>query len=220
MRRRALRSASRARPRAMTTSAALANATISDCAGVGSASMRAALASASSAVVVSSPPMRAVCTAGNQGSCVQASGFETQRGAPTRWCQLNPIVLQNPRNRRAAQVQAKVHQCAAKPRVPPRGIFASHRQQLPDPVVGRAGTACRGSGRTAVVLGRDLLAVPTHDRLGRRQHATSASRFRPSALPFSARRRRSASVKRSRFGLRRPRSTRFSARKYSIASPC
>jgi hypothetical protein len=82
---------------------------------------------------------------------------------------LNPIVLQNPRNRRAAQVQAKVHQGAAKPRVPPQRIFASHRQQLPDPVVGRAGTACRGSATTAVVLGRDLLAVPAHDRLGRRQ---------------------------------------------------
>lgn len=67
----------------MTTKAVLASATISDCAGVGSASTRAALASASSAVVVSSPPARAVCTAGNQGSCVQASGFETQRGAPT-----------------------------------------------------------------------------------------------------------------------------------------
>ena len=45
-------------------------------------------------------------------------------------------------------------------RVPPRRIFASHRQQLPYPVVGRAGTACRGSGTIAVVLGRDLLALP------------------------------------------------------------
>jgi hypothetical protein len=53
--------------------------------------------------------------------------------------------------------------------VEPRRILASHRQQLPDPVVGRAGTACRGSGTTAVVLGRDLLAVPAQDRLGRRQ---------------------------------------------------
>jgi hypothetical protein len=48
--------------------------------------------------------------------------------------------------------------------------------------------------------------------------AISASHFRPSLRPISARGRRSASVNRSRLGHRRARSTRFSARRYSIAS--
>ena len=47
-----------------------------------------------------------------------------------------------------------------------------------------------------------------------------ASSFRPSGFPFSARSRRSAWVNRRRRGPRRARSTRFSARKNSIAWPC
>jgi hypothetical protein len=50
--------------------------------------------------------------------------------------------------------------------------------------------------------------------------ASDASSLRPSGFPFSASNRRSASAKRRRLGPSRERSTRFSARKYSIASPC
>jgi hypothetical protein len=44
-------------------------------------------------------------------------------------------------------------------------------------------------------------------------------RLRPRSFPFSASNRRSASMKRRRFCPSRARSTRFSARKYSMASP-
>lgn len=63
--------------------------------------------------------------------------------------------------------------------------------------------------------------MPQGPRLSRtHRYVTSGGPHWPSGLPFSARRRRSPSVKRRRFGPRRPRSTRFSARMYSIASPC
>ena len=55
-------------------------------------------------------------------------------------------------------------------------MFASHRQQLSNPVLGRAGTACRGSGTTAVVPGRDLLAAPAQDFYDRLPALTLALR--------------------------------------------
>ena len=55
---------------------------------------------------------------------------------------------------------------------------------------------------------------------GDASEAISARALRPSALPFSASERRSASVNRMRLGPRRARKTRFSARRYSIAACC
>jgi len=49
--------------------------------------------------------------------------------------------------------------------------------------------------------------------------ATSASRLPQSGFPFSPSSRRSASESRNRAGRKRARSTRFSARRYSVASP-
>jgi hypothetical protein len=77
----------------------------------------------------------------------------------------------------------------------------AHRPTLRDRMYGRTVT-----GGLALRVAR--LAVVS----GVASDAISASRFRPSGLPFSASNRRSASVNRRRLGPRCARSTRFSAR--------
>jgi hypothetical protein len=74
---------------------------------------------------------------------------------------------------------------AAKPRVPPRGIFASHRQQLPHPSSGERGRPAAGRSRLPSYLAATFSRYQRKIVSGVASDATSASRFRPSGpAPF------------------------------------
>ncbi len=116
----------------------------------------------------------------------------------------------------APKAEAQVAQCAAKARVDP----GRHHEQLADLVIAGGSTARRPAGTTPVVLGGNQLPEPRRMVSGVASEASSPNSLRPRGFPFSASARRSASVSRSRWCPSRTRSSRFSARKYSIASPC
>jgi hypothetical protein len=117
-----------------------------------------------------------------------------------------------------SEVEARVFECAAKPRVVPTTDSRAPSSAAAGPcrlgwMDGRGSDSRRTSQRPA--RGTTEGWSPASRAMPSRPEASGRGLF-----PFCASNRRAASVKRRRLGPSRARSTRFSARKYSIASPC
>jgi hypothetical protein len=79
------------------------------------------------------------------------------------------VLLEDALDGGAPEVGAQILECAAKPRVPPRRILASHRQKVLHLLTASWQTVSSAPRTTPVVLRGDALAVPPQDRLRRRE---------------------------------------------------
>jgi hypothetical protein len=88
------------------------------------------------------------------------------------------------RMRGPSELEAQVLECASKPRVAPRRIFARHpRQQPRDLVTSGWWTARTPAGPTSIILRRDLLAVPPKDGLRCRERCHLGQKPSAERLP-------------------------------------
>ena len=146
-------------------------------------------------------------------------GFPRHRPSPKR-IGLDTVPLENALDRRPSEVEAKVHECAAKPGVPPGRILAGHRQELRDLVTARGWTPRSAARTTPVVLRGDPLAVPSKDGLRCRKRRHLGEQFPAKRLSLLG--------KQPSLGLGEPKplvpkpgaQQAVSVRRYSIASPC
>src|SRR5262249_6035283 len=84
-------------------------------------------------------------------------GFASDRSG------LDAMFLESSLDGGPPKVKTEVVQCTAQPRVAPRGIVASHREELLDGLAARPRTARPRAPGRPVVLGSYLLAVPPED---------------------------------------------------------
>ncbi len=103
------------------------------------------------------------------------------RSFPNRG-RLDTVSLESSLNGRTTKSQTHVLKCAAKSRVSPGSIVTSHGDDLLDRVTRRTSTAGAATYPRPVVLGGELLPVPTQDRFGcseRRDLGQSCAPERP-----------------------------------------